>query len=198
MCAGKTYCTVCVTPAGGAPSERHSGTTASAAPPVSWEAEQRWSVPHGLWLRKLSFLHYTFSAFEIFSLIETNLPKEMCENQWCNFIYRRMWKENISGMHLYHLHLFVSLQVFYLWIGKCCNEMFIRDVLGCPNYASVPANMVSKKKSDSWYFKMGSFFSLWINTLLQVFPWKWDTFASGLSSYCQWQHCRTDLLVQQT
>nr|XP_024659884.1 protein transport protein Sec24B-like [Maylandia zebra] len=28
--------------------------------------------------------------------------------------------------------------VFYLWIGKCCNEMFIRDVLGCPNYASIP------------------------------------------------------------
>uniref|UniRef100_A0AAQ6AIZ5 SEC24 homolog B, COPII coat complex component n=1 Tax=Amphiprion ocellaris TaxID=80972 RepID=A0AAQ6AIZ5_AMPOC len=32
--------------------------------------------------------------------------------------------------------------VFYLWIGKCCNEMFIRDVLGCPNYASIPPNML--------------------------------------------------------
>ncbi|KAM4621240.1 protein transport protein Sec24B [Polymixia lowei] len=31
--------------------------------------------------------------------------------------------------------------MFYLWIGKCCNEMFIRDVLGCPNYASIPPNM---------------------------------------------------------
>ncbi|XP_071362733.1 protein transport protein Sec24B isoform X2 [Trachinotus anak] len=31
--------------------------------------------------------------------------------------------------------------VFYLWIGKCCNEMFIRDVLGCPNYTSIPPNM---------------------------------------------------------
>lgn len=31
--------------------------------------------------------------------------------------------------------------VFYLWIGKCCSEMFIRDVLGCPNYASIPPNM---------------------------------------------------------
>ncbi|XP_054453497.1 protein transport protein Sec24B isoform X2 [Anoplopoma fimbria] len=30
---------------------------------------------------------------------------------------------------------------FYLWIGKCCNDMFIRDVLGCPNYTSIPANM---------------------------------------------------------
>ncbi len=31
----------------------------------------------------------------------------------------------------------------YLWVGKCCNETFIRDVLGLPNYASLPSNMVS-------------------------------------------------------
>ncbi|KAK1903755.1 Protein transport protein Sec24B [Dissostichus eleginoides] len=31
--------------------------------------------------------------------------------------------------------------VFYFWIGKNCNEMFIRDVLGCPNYAAIPQNM---------------------------------------------------------
>ncbi|XP_017285258.1 protein transport protein Sec24B isoform X2 [Kryptolebias marmoratus] len=31
--------------------------------------------------------------------------------------------------------------VFYLWIGKGCGETFIRDVLGCPSYASVPSNM---------------------------------------------------------
>lgn len=31
--------------------------------------------------------------------------------------------------------------VFYLWISKCCNETFIQDVLGCPNYASIPPNM---------------------------------------------------------
>ncbi|KAM3612668.1 uncharacterized protein V6R79_012482 [Siganus canaliculatus] len=30
---------------------------------------------------------------------------------------------------------------FYLWIGKCCNDMFVRDVLGCPTYASIPPNM---------------------------------------------------------
>uniref|UniRef100_A0A8C6KJV6 SEC24 homolog B, COPII coat complex component n=1 Tax=Nothobranchius furzeri TaxID=105023 RepID=A0A8C6KJV6_NOTFU len=33
--------------------------------------------------------------------------------------------------------------VFFLWIGKSCNEMFIRDVLGCPSYASIPPNMVT-------------------------------------------------------
>ncbi|XP_077589495.1 protein transport protein Sec24B [Stigmatopora nigra] len=31
--------------------------------------------------------------------------------------------------------------VFYLWIGKHCNEMFIRDVLDYPNFASIPSNM---------------------------------------------------------
>ncbi|XP_012689384.2 protein transport protein Sec24B isoform X3 [Clupea harengus] len=31
--------------------------------------------------------------------------------------------------------------VLYLWVGKCCSEMFIQDVLGCPNYASIPPNM---------------------------------------------------------
>uniref|UniRef100_A0A8C7UJW3 SEC24 homolog B, COPII coat complex component n=1 Tax=Oncorhynchus mykiss TaxID=8022 RepID=A0A8C7UJW3_ONCMY len=31
--------------------------------------------------------------------------------------------------------------VFYLWIGKCCNDVFIRDVLGCPNHASIPPSM---------------------------------------------------------
>ncbi|CAN9514521.1 unnamed protein product [Ophioblennius macclurei] len=31
--------------------------------------------------------------------------------------------------------------VFYLWIGKSCNQMFIRDVLGCPDHASIPPNM---------------------------------------------------------
>ncbi|KAM8848153.1 protein transport protein Sec24B [Synchiropus picturatus] len=30
---------------------------------------------------------------------------------------------------------------FYLWVGKCCNEMFIRDVLGFPNHASIPPSM---------------------------------------------------------
>ncbi|XP_035982985.1 protein transport protein Sec24B [Fundulus heteroclitus] len=31
--------------------------------------------------------------------------------------------------------------VFYLWISKCCSETFIRDVLGCSDYASIPPNM---------------------------------------------------------
>ncbi|XP_075904184.1 protein transport protein Sec24A isoform X2 [Nelusetta ayraudi] len=31
--------------------------------------------------------------------------------------------------------------VFYLWIGRSCSEMFIRDVLGRANYASIPPDM---------------------------------------------------------
>lgn len=31
----------------------------------------------------------------------------------------------------------------FLWVGKCCNETFVRDVLGYPDYASIPVNMVS-------------------------------------------------------
>ncbi|XP_068450543.1 protein transport protein Sec24B isoform X2 [Clinocottus analis] len=31
--------------------------------------------------------------------------------------------------------------VFYLWIGKNCDDLFIQDVLGCPDFASIPANM---------------------------------------------------------
>uniref|UniRef100_A0A4W6CGM9 SEC24 homolog B, COPII coat complex component n=1 Tax=Lates calcarifer TaxID=8187 RepID=A0A4W6CGM9_LATCA len=52
--------------------------------------------------------------------------------------------------------------VFYLWIGKCCNEMFIRDVLGCPNYASVPPNMVSETNEQLSVQEISSslFFSL--------------------------------------
>lgn len=49
-----------------------------------------------------------------------------------------MWrKKHDSGF------FFPSVQVFYLWIGRSCSEMFIRDVLGRANYASIPPDMVS-------------------------------------------------------
>ncbi|GAA6092873.1 protein transport protein Sec24B isoform X1 [Tachysurus ichikawai] len=31
--------------------------------------------------------------------------------------------------------------VMYLWLGRSCNEMFIRDVLGCSDYTSIPVSM---------------------------------------------------------
>lgn len=39
--------------------------------------------------------------------------------------------------------LIFVLQVMYLWLGRSCNEVFIRDVLGFPDYTSIPASMVS-------------------------------------------------------
>ncbi|EMP40793.1 Protein transport protein Sec24B [Chelonia mydas] len=35
--------------------------------------------------------------------------------------------------------------IFYIWIGKSCDNSFIKDVLGYPNYASVPQKLVFKR-----------------------------------------------------
>ncbi|XP_034038085.1 protein transport protein Sec24B isoform X2 [Thalassophryne amazonica] len=57
----------------------------------------------------------------------------------------------VSQPHLLHLSaewlsrdgafLMDCGNAFYLWISKCCSDLFIRDVLGCPDYTSVPPNM---------------------------------------------------------
>ncbi|XP_061108817.1 protein transport protein Sec24B isoform X2 [Conger conger] len=39
--------------------------------------------------------------------------------------------------------------VMYLWVGKSCNEPFIRDVLGCQNHASIPQNMTQIPDLDT-------------------------------------------------
>ncbi|XP_068869429.1 protein transport protein Sec24B isoform X4 [Aphelocoma coerulescens] len=39
--------------------------------------------------------------------------------------------------------------VFYLWIGKNCDNNFIKDVLGYPNYASVPQKMTQLPEVDA-------------------------------------------------
>lgn len=39
--------------------------------------------------------------------------------------------------------------VYYLWVGRCCNEMFIQDVLGVPNHASIPPNMCELPERDT-------------------------------------------------
>ncbi|KAJ3587944.1 hypothetical protein NHX12_011539 [Muraenolepis orangiensis] len=39
--------------------------------------------------------------------------------------------------------------VFYLWVGKCVSEAFIRDVLGCPNYAAIPHDMTELPELDT-------------------------------------------------
>ncbi|XP_067993002.1 protein transport protein Sec24B isoform X2 [Melanerpes formicivorus] len=39
--------------------------------------------------------------------------------------------------------------VFYIWIGKNCDNNFIKDVLGYPNYASVPQKMTQLPEVDA-------------------------------------------------
>ncbi|XP_069711615.1 protein transport protein Sec24B isoform X3 [Phaenicophaeus curvirostris] len=41
--------------------------------------------------------------------------------------------------------------IFYIWIGKNCDNNFIKDVLGYPNYASVPQKMVGVLMSCAVY-----------------------------------------------
>lgn len=38
--------------------------------------------------------------------------------------------------------LLAIFQVMFLWIGKNCGQSFISQVLGVPNYGSIPQNMV--------------------------------------------------------
>ncbi|KFQ33178.1 Protein transport protein Sec24B, partial [Mesitornis unicolor] len=39
--------------------------------------------------------------------------------------------------------------IFYIWIGKNCDNNFIKDVLGYPNYASVPQKMTQLPEVDA-------------------------------------------------
>ncbi|KTG03164.1 hypothetical protein cypCar_00016100 [Cyprinus carpio] len=52
--------------------------------------------------------------------------------------------------------------VMYLWLGKCCNETFIRDVLGYPNYASLPSNMTEIPELQTMYSERTRAFISWL------------------------------------
>ncbi|XP_051715740.1 protein transport protein Sec24B isoform X2 [Ctenopharyngodon idella] len=52
--------------------------------------------------------------------------------------------------------------VMYLWVGKCCNETFIRDVLGYPNYASLPSNMTEIPELQTTYSERTRAFISWL------------------------------------
>lgn len=52
--------------------------------------------------------------------------------------------------------------VMYLWVGKCCNETFIRDVLGFPNYASLPSNMTEIPELQTTYSERTRDFISWL------------------------------------
>ncbi|XP_052430571.1 protein transport protein Sec24B isoform X3 [Carassius gibelio] len=52
--------------------------------------------------------------------------------------------------------------VMYLWVGKGCNETFIRDVLGFQNYASLPSNMTEIPELQTTYSERTRAFISWL------------------------------------
>ncbi|NXL95450.1 SC24B protein, partial [Alectura lathami] len=51
---------------------------------------------------------------------------------------------------------------FYIWIGKNCDNNFIRDVLGYPNYASVPQRMTQLPEVDALSSERTRSFISWL------------------------------------
>ncbi|XP_063046534.1 protein transport protein Sec24A isoform X2 [Engraulis encrasicolus] len=60
--------------------------------------------------------------------------------------------------------------VLYLWVGKCCNEMFIREVLGCPNHASIPPNMTQIPELENPLSEQTRTFLSWLQETRSFTP----------------------------
>ncbi|NWX87603.1 SC24B protein, partial [Nothoprocta pentlandii] len=52
--------------------------------------------------------------------------------------------------------------VFYIWIGKNCDNNFIKDVLGYPNYASVPQKMTQLPEAEALSSERTRSFISWL------------------------------------
>ncbi|KAK2829111.1 hypothetical protein Q7C36_017101 [Tachysurus vachellii] len=52
--------------------------------------------------------------------------------------------------------------VMYLWMGRSCNEMFIRDVLGCSDYTSIPVNMTDLPELETAASERTRAFVTWL------------------------------------
>ncbi|KAM6268071.1 protein transport protein Sec24B isoform 2-T2 [Spheniscus humboldti] len=52
--------------------------------------------------------------------------------------------------------------IFYIWIGKNCDNNFIKDVLGYPNYASVPQKMTQLPEVDALSSERTRSFISWL------------------------------------
>ncbi|XP_018615280.1 protein transport protein Sec24B isoform X3 [Scleropages formosus] len=60
--------------------------------------------------------------------------------------------------------------VLYLWVGKSCSELFIRDVLGCPNHTSIPQNMTQIPDLDNPYSERMRTFLNWLQESRPFWP----------------------------
>ncbi|KFP63376.1 Protein transport protein Sec24B, partial [Cariama cristata] len=60
--------------------------------------------------------------------------------------------------------------VFYIWIGKNCDNNFIKDVLGYPNYASVPQKMTQLPEVDALSSERTRSFISWLRDSRPLSP----------------------------
>ncbi|KAL4641601.1 protein transport protein Sec24B isoform X4 [Arapaima gigas] len=60
--------------------------------------------------------------------------------------------------------------VLYLWVGRSCNELFIRDVLGCPNHAAIPQNMSQLPELDNASSERVRAFLTWLQESRPFWP----------------------------
>ncbi|XP_064004551.1 protein transport protein Sec24B isoform X3 [Pogoniulus pusillus] len=60
--------------------------------------------------------------------------------------------------------------VFYIWIGKNCDNNFIKDVLGYPNYASVPQKMTQLPEVDALPSERTRSFISWLRDSRPLSP----------------------------
>uniref|UniRef100_A0A7M4EE43 SEC24 homolog B, COPII coat complex component n=1 Tax=Crocodylus porosus TaxID=8502 RepID=A0A7M4EE43_CROPO len=64
--------------------------------------------------------------------------------------------------------------IFYIWIGKSCDNNFIKDVLGYPNYAAIPQKLTQLPELDTLSSERTRSFISWLkdsrplNPVLQV------------------------------
>ncbi|XP_062055737.1 protein transport protein Sec24B isoform X3 [Lepus europaeus] len=60
--------------------------------------------------------------------------------------------------------------VFYIWIGKGCENNFIEDVLGCPNFASIPQKMTHLPELDTLSSERTRSFITWLRDSRPLSP----------------------------
>ncbi|XP_006869405.1 PREDICTED: protein transport protein Sec24B [Chrysochloris asiatica] len=59
---------------------------------------------------------------------------------------------------------------FYIWIGKGCNNNFIEDVLGCPDFASIPQKMTHLPELDTLSSERTRSFITWLRDSRPLSP----------------------------
>ncbi|KAM6221820.1 protein transport protein Sec24B [Rhynchocyon petersi] len=60
--------------------------------------------------------------------------------------------------------------IFYIWIGKGCDNNFIKDVLGYPNFASIPQKMTHLPELDTLSSERARSFITWLRDSRPLSP----------------------------